>query len=80
MSYAVSASGWMEGTAFEQWFLKYFIPWSSKFQKPGLLFLDSHDSHMTFKTVESAKLNDFIMICLLPHTSHTLQPCDVALF
>ena len=54
--------------------------WASAFKKPCILFLDGHGSHLTYKVVKAAQENQIIMICLPPHTSHALQPCDVAFF
>ena len=45
-----------------------------------MLFLDGHGSNLTYKVVESARANGIFMKCLPPHTSHALQPWDVALF
>ncbi len=79
-SYGVTTSGWMEGTVFEDWFCKHYLKWAEKFRKLCVLFLDGHGSNLTYKVVESASANQIIMICLPSHTSHALQPCDVALF
>ena len=79
-SYGVTKSGWMEDTVFEDWFVKHYVKWAADFRKPCILFLDGHGSHLTYKVVESALANQIVMICLPPHTSHALQPCDVALF
>ena len=79
-SYGLTKSGWMEDTVFEDWFVKHYVKWAADFRKPCILFLDGHGSHLTYKVVESALANQIVMICLPPHTSHALQPCDVALF
>jgi hypothetical protein len=79
-AYNVTKSGWMEDTVFEAWFLTIFIPHTSNKEKPIVLFLDGHNSHLTYKTVCSAKEADIMIICLPPHTSGALQPLDVAVF
>eukprot|EP00794_Sanderia_malayensis_P018586 gene18586-20451_t len=61
-------------------FVKHYVKWATDFRKPCILFPDGHGSRLTYKVVESALANKIIMICLPPHTSHALQPCDVALF
>ena len=48
--------------------------------KPVFLFFDGHGSHLTYATVKAAMDDQIIMICLPPHTSHALQPLDVAVF
>ena len=79
-SYGVTVSGWMEDVVFEDWFTKHYLKWASTFKKPCILFLDGHGSHLTYNVVKSAQENGIIMICLPPHTSHELQPCDVGFF
>ena len=56
-------------------FLRYVVP-----QRPVILFVDGHNSHMTLDVIDVARSNGVILFCLPPHTSHTLQPFDVAVF
>ena len=69
----------MSGDVFESWLRKSFIPHVSSLRKPVFLFFDSHGSHLTYATVKAA-MDDQIIICLPPHTSHALQSLDVAVF
>ena len=78
--YGVTKSGWMEDVVFQEWFLKHYVPWAEAFTKPCIPLLDGHGSHLTYQVVKAARENQIIMLCLPPHTSHALQPCDVALF
>ena len=77
--YAKSESGWIDSELFLSWlkkiFLKYAVP-----QRPILLLTDGHKSHLTLEVVDTCRENDIILFCLPPHTTHALQPLDVAVF
>jgi hypothetical protein len=45
-----------------------------------LLILDGHASHCTLNLILYARRHDIIILCLPPHTTHRLQPCDVGVF
>ena len=45
-----------------------------------LLVLDGHKAHLTLEVVTKAKTNGVDMFILPSHTSHGLQPLDVACF
>jgi hypothetical protein len=45
-----------------------------------LLILDGHNSHCTYGFCKFAADHNIIVICLPSHTTHALQPCDVACF
>ena len=77
--YAKSDSGWVDSELFLAWmnkvFLRYAVP-----QRPVILFVDGHNSHMTLDVIDVARSNGVILFCLPPHTTHALQPLDVAVF
>ena len=52
---------------------------SSK-EKPVLLILDNHSSHLDYRAVTFAKDNGIVLLTLPPHCSHVLQPLDVTVF
>jgi len=65
---------------FVQW-MKHFIKWV----KPSvtdkvLLILDGHCSHKSLEVIDLARANGVIMICLPLHTTHRIQPLDLAVF
>lgn len=76
-SYQVSDNGWMTEAVFQSWFRKIFVP---NVEKPCLLIYDGHLSHISIELVETAIQNNIIILKLPPHTSHLLQPLDVAVF
>lgn len=44
------------------------------------MFLDGHNSHITVEIINLAIENKITLICLIPHTTHVLQPLDVSVF
>jgi hypothetical protein len=42
--------------------------------------LDGHNSHTTYRFCSFAEKHKIIILCLPPHTTHRLQPCDVGVF
>jgi DDE superfamily endonuclease len=45
-----------------------------------LLILDGHESHCTLEFIEYAVEKKILLLVLPPHTTHILQPLDVAIF
>ena len=72
-----------------RWLFKSWIPHFVECMKKGprldqtnrhLLILDEHNSHMTLKMVKISMKAGLDIVCLPSHTSHALQPLDVACF
>ena len=78
--YGCSPSGWMHDFNFEEWFRSMFVPAVAALVKPVVLIFDGHNSHMTYKTIKLALDNGIVLLCLIPHASHRLQPLDVGFF
>ena len=77
---AGNASGWMDRDTFYatmEHFVKVAKP--SK-DRPVLLLLDNHDSHLSVRVLEYAKANGVVMLSFPPHCSHKLQPLDCSIF
>lgn len=73
-------TGWMNSELFVE-VMKHFIRCSnSSKEKPTLLILDNHESHLSIEAVDLAKENGVIMLTIPPHTSNWLQPLDVGVF
>jgi hypothetical protein len=75
-----TSSGWMTSEIFPQvidHFIKYTL--SSK-EKPTLLIMDNHESHISLAVIEKAKENGVTILTLPPHCSHRLQPLDVSVY
>ena len=79
--YGCSPSGWMESLQFEQWFITKFVPQTkTPNNAPRLFIFDGHSSHIAYKIAKCAFDNNIHILCLPPHTTHALQPLDVACF
>jgi hypothetical protein len=61
----------------EQVFDHYTKQQSGRWQ---LLILDGHGSHVTMEFINYCNCHRILLIILLPHSTHTLQPLDVVLF
>ncbi|CAG4950464.1 unnamed protein product [Parnassius apollo] len=48
--------------------------------KKVLLLLDNHESHKYYPALEYASKNSVIILSLAPHTTHKMQPMDVAVY
>lgn len=77
--YAKSPNGYMDGELFKKWFTEIFLPQTAHL-RPALLMLDGHGSHLTIDLIDLAREHNVILYCLPPHTTHLLQPLDVAVF
>lgn len=78
---AISASerGWMETTLFYNWFKNVFLKHIGP-ERPVLLIYDGHVTHVSTKLIKLAPENEVTIMKLPPHTTHVLQPLDVAVF
>uniref|UniRef100_A0A2A4JKM4 HTH CENPB-type domain-containing protein n=1 Tax=Heliothis virescens TaxID=7102 RepID=A0A2A4JKM4_HELVI len=79
LSYAASKRGWMETEIFHNYMEKVFIPGLGE-ERPVLVVYDGHSTHVDIKVVELARKHNITILKLPPHTSHLLQPLDVAVF
>ncbi|KAK2726569.1 hypothetical protein QYM36_007424 [Artemia franciscana] len=69
-------SGWMTGENFVV-FLEHFIHHSKPIvERPALLLMDNHTSHVTIESLQLMKKSHIIALTFPPHTSHKLQPLD----
>ena len=79
--YGCSPSGWMEKEIFEAWFTTKFVAQTATSNNaPRLFIFDGHNSHISYKIAKCAYDNNIHLLCLPPHTSHALQPLDVACY
>jgi hypothetical protein len=70
----------MDQAVFYDWFSTLFVPRVEKLQGHKLLFLDGHASHISIPVIQLAIEKNIDIICLPPHSTHALQPLDVAVF
>jgi hypothetical protein len=80
--YACSDSGYTDSIISFEWLKRIFDPETKERanKRPRVLICDGFGTHETLEILEFCFENN-ILLCRLPsHTSHKLQPCDVAPF
>ncbi|KAF6525908.1 hypothetical protein HZS61_011703 [Fusarium oxysporum f. sp. conglutinans] len=80
--FACSEKGWTSNKLALVWLRKVFIPSTTPENKnePRLLILDGHGSHRTEEFLWECFNNNIYLLFLPAHSSHVLQPLDVAVF
>nr|XP_047133687.1 uncharacterized protein LOC124811672 isoform X1 [Hydra vulgaris] len=77
---AANPSGWMTEVQFLQ-FSHHFVKYArSRKERPVLLLLDNHDSHLSVEALDYFKENGVSVCSFPPHCSHKLQPLDRSVF
>ena len=77
----VSDSGWSNSAVFREYLEDHFLKFvPSNSDQKILLLLDGHKTHVSVGLVEWANEHGIILFILPAHTSHLLQPMDVACF
>lgn len=80
--FSCSFTGWTSNVHGLEWLRKCFQP-ATKDKADGhmrLLICDGHDSHISGNFIGYCIQHNILLAVLPPHTSHILQPLDVALF
>ena len=73
-------SGWMNGELFSR-VLNHFIKHMGCFiENLAVVFMGNHESHLGIEVIEMARMSGLSIITFPPHTSHKLQPLDVAVY
>ena len=49
-------------------------------QKPVLLILDNHESHLSIPVIDFCKGNGVVLLSFPPHCSHRMQPLDLSVY
>lgn len=79
-----SKSGWMTAETFFEFITNVFNPWlglpENEIEKPVVLYLDGHKSHLSLHLSNFCSTNGIILIALYPNTTHMCQPLDVSVF
>ena len=80
--YACNESGYTDSNISLQWLKRVFDPETKERanERPRVLILDGFGTHETLEILEYCFANNIILCRLPSHTSHKLQPCDVAVF
>jgi hypothetical protein len=71
---SANKSGWKTDDDFLL-FMEHFIKHTKVTKdRPVLLLLDNHQSHLAVKVLDLAKENGVVVLSFPPHISHKLQP------
>lgn len=73
-------SGWMTSEIFFSYMTHFIKHAKCVKEKPTLLLLDNHESHISIPVLEIAKRHGIHMLTFHPHTSHKMQPLDRTVF
>ena len=65
---------------FEYWIEHLFILSTSHLNRPLLLIIGGHTSHVSLKILNLLRTNQIICLMLPSHSTHALQPLNVVLF
>ena len=74
----LSPKGWISADLFAEWF-QHFIKCIPS-QRPVVLFMDSHASHISPKILSEASENGIHLVTFSSHTTHLLQLLDVGVY
>jgi hypothetical protein len=75
-----NSSGWMTEADFGTYIRHFVKNVRSTIDRPVLLLLDNHGSHLSIDAINFAKLNGVVMLSFPPHCSHKLQPLDRSVY
>ncbi|XP_060075659.1 uncharacterized protein LOC132555320 [Ylistrum balloti] len=73
-------SGWMTSENFTVYMQHFIKATKCSKERPVLLILDNHESHISIETIVLAKDNGVTMLTLPPHCSHKMQPLDRSVY
>lgn len=79
---SMSKTGWSNSSIFLEYLQSHFIKYIQR-SDPNqqiIIIFDGHKSHINVPVLEWAKKNNIILFVLPAHTSHVLQPLDVACY
>lgn len=78
----ISESGWMTQEVFYEYITNVFYKWLIKnnVKFPIIVYLDGHSSHLTIPLIEFGIAYQIEFICFVPHSTHIMQPLDIAFF
>ncbi|KAJ4440034.1 hypothetical protein ANN_08165 [Periplaneta americana] len=76
----ISDSGYINCELFVKWLRHFQNHVGATTNKPVLLILDNHTSHITLENVQYCRENSIHLLSLPPHSSHKMQPLDRCYF
>lgn len=76
----VTDNGWINSESFLEWFKFFVASVRPTAEHKCLLILDNHVSHRSLKLLDYATKNNVVILSVPPHSTHKLQPLDVAVY
>ncbi len=76
--YGIQDKGYMDSELFLKW-LRHFIRYAPE-ERPLILIMDQHETHVSKCVIMFCRGNTIEILCLPAHTTHILQPLDIAVF
>ena len=75
-------NGWTDNAIGLHWVKEIFNPFTKEWSRGAfrLLIMDGHDSHLTPAFIDFCDSEKILLLCLPAHSTHLLQPLDVAIF
>jgi hypothetical protein len=80
--FTASPNGWSSNALGTVWLQQVFDRYTKAKAKRDwrLLIVDGHSSHVNLEFLEACKSLRIVVLILLPHSTHRLQPLDIGLF
>jgi DDE superfamily endonuclease len=78
--YTTSNNGWTSNDIGLRWLDEVFLPETENNGETRLLLMDGHGSHTSTQFMWKCYENNVLLVYLIPHSSHVLQPLDLACF
>jgi hypothetical protein len=79
--YTTSENGWTSNAIGLRWLRDIFLPETRpEGNEARILLVDGHGSHATIEFMWECRQNNVHLVYLPPHSSHVLQPLDLACF
>ena len=73
---AANKSGWSNEVILMQFLEGFISNVRPSVEKPVLLLMDNHESHVNISIIELAKRSGIILMIFHPDTTHKMQPLD----
>jgi hypothetical protein len=77
---SANPSGWMKSADFVIFINHFAAHTKCSVDKPVLILLDNHESHLSLDTIDFCRANGIVLLTFTPHCSHKLQPLDRSVF
>lgn len=77
---SANPSGWMKEEQFIQYAKHFVTHTKSSKERPTVLLLDNHESHLSIEALDFLKNNGVTVLSFPPHCSHKLQPLDRSVY